>query len=259
MQTIRSFLLIFNYKTFVVAFLSVISTYLCAEYNLEAEFPLTLVSVAIVFPIVFSINSAYKRRESALREFATIKGHFAALYITARDWLGIENNPHHEKFKAEFDLTLRAIRNLFVNHQLPDKRLDRAVYLHFNRLSALIQELRTSGLNSSEISRANQYLSKIIIAFESMRNIAFYRTPITLRAYSTVFIFSFPIIYGPYFAYTFEKYESHLVYVLPVLFSFIMVSLSNIQTHLEHPFDEIGEDDIRFELDELKNIMHDQV
>jgi len=35
-----------------------------------------------------------------------------------------------------------------------------------------------------------------------------------------------------------------LAYVMPVLFTTILVSLDNIQEHLENPFDQIGEDDI---------------
>ena len=32
---------------------------------------------------------------------------------------------------------------------------------------------------------------------------------------------------------------------MPVLLTFILVSLDNIQDHLENPFDQVGEDDIR--------------
>ena len=31
---------------------------------------------------------------------------------------------------------------------------------------------------------------------------------------------------------------------MPILFSVVLVSLENIQDHLENPFDQIGEDDI---------------
>ncbi len=31
---------------------------------------------------------------------------------------------------------------------------------------------------------------------------------------------------------------------MPVLFSVILVSLDNIQDHLENPFDQVGEDDV---------------
>jgi hypothetical protein len=32
---------------------------------------------------------------------------------------------------------------------------------------------------------------------------------------------------------------------MPILFSIILVSLDNIQEHLENPFDQVGEDDVR--------------
>jgi hypothetical protein len=35
-----------------------------------------------------------------------------------------------------------------------------------------------------------------------------------------------------------------LFFVMPVLFSIILVSLDNIQDHLENPFDMVGEDDV---------------
>ena len=53
-----------------------------------------------------------------------------------------------------------------------------------------------------------------------------------------------PIAYGPYFAYMASKSSLVLTYIMPVLLSVILVSLDNIQDHLENPFDQIGEDDV---------------
>lgn len=259
MKLLHRFLLIINYKTFIVAFLSLVSTYFCHTNELVANFPLTLVSIAIVFPIVFSINSAYKRRETALQQYAIVKGHFVAIYYASRDWITLENNPFPARFKGLFEETLANVRNLFLDPKNEGGELDREVYRSFNRISKTIQELRSNGLNSSEISRTNQYLSKTMIAFESMRNIAFYRTPITLRFYSQFFIYSFPILYGPYFAHTFNEYDTHLAYLMPVLYSFILVSLANIQDQLELPYDEVGEDDIKLDVRELDNVLHNEV
>ena len=119
---------------------------------------------------------------------------------------------------------------------------ERKMYELFSRLSGLTMELRQLGVQSGEISRVSQYVSKIIIAFDNMNVIHNYRTPVTLRSYSKVFIYMFPILYGPYFASTVKEFDAHLEYVMPVLYSFILVSLDNIQDHLENPFDEIGED-----------------
>lgn len=87
-----------------------------------------------------------------------------------------------------------------------------------------------------------------------MKIIHNYRTPVTLRAYSKVFIYIFPIIYGPYFASTVGDYSASLEYVMPVLYSFILVSLDNIQDHLENPFDDVGEDDITIDAEETINL-----
>src|SRR5690606_3756464 len=92
MKVLRSFLLIINLKTLIVTALSIISTYICYRNNLIANFPDMLVVVAIVFPVVFSIGSAYNRRETALQRFADFKGHAIAIYYAARDWTGIRDN-----------------------------------------------------------------------------------------------------------------------------------------------------------------------
>ena len=121
------------------------------------------------------------------------------------------------------------------------------MYQLFSKMSSYTMEMRNLGVQSGEISRISQYVSKMIIAFDNMKIIHNYRTPVTLRAYSKVFIYVFPIIYGPYFANTFDTYSAHLEYVMPILYSFILVSLDNIQDHLEDPYDQIGEDDIKID------------
>ena len=99
-------------------------------------------------------------------------------------------------------------------------------------------------MSSGECSRSNQTLQKLIISFESLKHIYQYRTPRTLSAFSDLFVTILPVLYGPYFASVSADYAPSLVYVLPVLFTMILVSLDNIQEHLENPFDQIGEDDI---------------
>jgi hypothetical protein len=84
-RVLKSFFLIINYKTFIITTLSVVSTYLCYHFGFTAKFPDMLVGVAIVFPVVFSIGSAYNRRETALQRFSDFKGHAIAIYYATRD------------------------------------------------------------------------------------------------------------------------------------------------------------------------------
>ena len=254
-KVLKSFFLIINYKTLIITTLSVISTYVCFHYGLIAKFPDMLVGVAIVFPVVFSIGSAYNRREVALQRFSDFKGHAIALYYASRDWTTDKDNDLPGQTRAIVMEMIRLMRTMFTSsHRRDWEENEQKIFRYFSRLSALTTSYKHYGIPSGEFSRLSQYVSKMIIAFDNLKIIHVYRTPITLRAYSKVFIYVFPIIYGPYFASTFKDFSSSLEYVMPVLYSFILVSLDNIQDHLEHPFDELGEDDIR--IDEHEVIRH---
>lgn len=255
-KVLKSFFLIINYKTLIITTLSVISTYLCYRFGLTAKFPDMLVGVAIVFPVVFSIGSAYSRRESALQRFSDFKGHAIAIFYAARDWTTEKDNNLPSRVKEIVNDMFIIMREMFTSRSHTAwKDAEQRLYKYFSELSGITNAMRQYGVQSSDVSRVNQYVSKMIIAFDNLKVIHTYRTPVTLRAYSKVFIYVFPIIYGPYFASTFDDYSANLEYVMPVLYSFILVSLDNIQDHLEHPFDEIGEDDIKIDENEITTHM----
>src|SRR3990170_2075715 len=90
--TLRSFFLIINYKTVIITVLAVVSSQVCFNLGLTAKFPDMLVGVAIVFPVVFSIGSAYNRRETALQRFSDFKAHAIAIYYASRDWTTDNND-----------------------------------------------------------------------------------------------------------------------------------------------------------------------
>jgi hypothetical protein len=134
--------MIINLKTFIITSAAILSTWACRKLGLTADFPLTLVGVAIVFPIVFSIGGAYKRREAALREYGSLKAHGRALYFASRDWLAEEDK--------EIQSGLRGLLEEFLNdcHELlhtPVRETDekeKKVYSTLSRLSQDDQFLR---------------------------------------------------------------------------------------------------------------------
>lgn len=256
-RTLRSFSLIINYKTFIITALSVISTYICFTNDLTAKFPDMLVGVAIVFPVVFSIGSAYNRRELALQRWADFKGHAIAIYYATRDWTINKDNDLPQRTRQLTTEMMHLLKVILKCKRTEWKENEKKFYSLFSKLSGITMELRNYGVQSGEISRVSQYVSKMVIAFDNLKVIFLYRTPITLRAYSKVFIYIFPIIYGPYFASTFHDFSANLEYVMPVLYSFILVSLDNIQDHLENPFDQVGEDDIEIDAEETSGLLLD--
>ena len=252
MKNYKSVLIIVNVKTLLVVALATLSTYLCIKYNITANFPLTLIATAVVFPIVFSIAGAYKRREAALNEYANIKGNGEAIYYATRDWLDSPDEELLQKCRELLGGLLKSADRLFASDVSLMREKEVSVYDVFSDLSLFIRnDLRKNGLASGEVSRCNQYLSKMFVSFEKIKHIYQYRTPRTLQTFSELFIKILPPLYGPYFAHIAQDFTPGygLAYVTPVLFSLILVSLDNIQEHLENPFDKIGEDDIIISVD----------
>ncbi len=253
--------LIINLQTLIISGLSVVSTAICIHFKYEASFPLTLIATAIIFPIVFSIGGAYKRRETALKEYAAIKGYLRAFYFISRDWLDQPKAKNIDKMNNLIYDFFTNFRTMITSPISELGKNEAKVYDNFSSFSIYIKhELRGEGLSSGECSRANQFLQKMIISFEAIKHIFQYRTPKTLRSFSSLFIKILPIIYGPYFAFIAKDMSWGLEYVTPVLLTMILVSLHNIQEHLEDPFDQIGEDDITFNVEKFMDSMnHDKL
>ncbi len=248
--------LIVNWKTLGVAILAIFATWFSLKLNLVADYPLTIISTAVIFPIVFSIGHAYKRREAALDDYGTIKAHGRAIYFAARDWLPEENEDRIKHLEGALARLLTGCRDMFKGERSEMPAREQAIYAAFSELSQFVKRMRAEGLASGECSRCNQYLSKMIVAFESVKHIYQYRTPRTLSAFSDFFIIILPIIYGPYFAHQAIEYEAPiLTYVMPVLFAVILTGLDNIQSHLEDPFDQIGPDDVAINAEKFVELL----
>lgn len=249
LRSLSSLTKIVNLKSVLISAVAALSTWVCLRLHIKADFTLTLIATAIVFPLVFSIGTAYARREKALEEYGALKANGRALYLASRDWVPTSDPARDEELKSALRELLSAMRDMFKGPLEEARPYETAAYEAFARLSRFVDQMRTAHLTATECSRLNQYIGRMIAAFENTRNIYEYRTPRSLRAFSDLFILLLPILYGPYFAYQAEQFRVELFFVMPVLFSLILVGLSNIQDDLENPFDQIGEDDVAIDPD----------
>jgi len=244
LKSLKSFIQIFNLKSVIVTVLSVLATYLCVHFGIVADLPQTVIGIAVVFPIVFSIGSAFQRRENALKDYSNLKAHGRSIYLSARDWFEDDDPSQLEEAKMIIQKLFISIRTFLSGRKKDRQKNEEIVYENFSELSVFIKKLRIRGMQAGELSRVNQYFSKMVEGFESMKHVAQYRTPVTLRAYSRIFIILTPIIYAPYFAFVGRNINIYLTMVTPILMSLVLVGLDNIQDDLEKPFDQVGEDDI---------------
>jgi len=237
-----------NMKSVLISALAVLSTWLCMLFHVRADFPLAIIATAIVFPLVFSINTAYNRREKSLEEYGALKANGRALFLASRDWVGSDHRRDTEVRDALMQL-FAACRSMVMSPLSERDPHEAAVMNAFSRLSRFIEAMRQAGLSATECSRLSQYLARMMTAFENIKHIHKYRTPRTLRAFSDFFILLLPVLYGPYFAYLTEELSPELFFVMPILFALIFTGLANIQDDLENPFDLIGQDDVAIDPD----------
>lgn len=240
---------ILSFNTLIALIFAVGSTLISIHYGWKLDFPLTIIGIAVVFPIVFSIGGAYNRREAALTQYGIMKSMGRSIYMAAKDWLRDEGeikNTNVAEIKAEIFSIFSHCILLFQNRDnLAFSEEEKIIYAEFKNLSTSIETLRNRGLSGSEVSRVHSYLNKFLTAFETIKHIHQYRTPRTLRLYSKFFIYVILIALGPYFAMLAENQALWLGLLTPVLFAMVFTGLDNIQEHLENPFDQIGEDDIK--------------
>lgn len=261
MKTLKDFISILDWQTLIVTILAIGSTFLCQHFGLVADVPTGLIGLAVVFPIVFSINAAYRRREEALKYFSGLKGNAVALHYGYRDWLSGEEKEisrYRRQFRKHLTDLFKTIEEDLSTGGRNNTVMEQIFNL-FSNLSKSNEMLRENGVSVNEVAKANQYVHDMIIDYERMRNIAAYRTPIALRAYSSVFLNFFPIAFGPYFAMLCTKSTSFpaVGYLVAGLYSLVLVSLDNIQEKLENPFDSIGIDDIELDfLGKYKNVIN---
>jgi len=254
MKPLKSFIRIIDLHMIIVVALCVLTTTAALLLKFTANMPTTLISFAIIFPVVFAINASYRRREQALGHFGDIKGQAMSLFYAHRDWMPGDKS-FIEESRSRIVKLFEAMRDHLSNRDTdPNKDLEK-VYGSISELSQFHEKLREGGMPTGEMSRMNQYVKGIISSFEKMRNIRTYRTPLTLRAFNQIFLNIFPILFAPYFAYLIIGKDPNppltnyiIGYGIGILYSIVLVALDNIQEDLENPYDSIGEDDLRLDI-----------
>lgn len=242
MKTLRDFIQVIDYHTLAVVVLALIGTWLCRRFDFAVDLPTNLLGIAVIFPLVFSINSAYKRREDALKAYASFKAHAIAIYLAHRDWL--PDTSFEDQGRTLIENLFTAVSRYFTANATAVYD-SQPIYAIFSKLSRSHEALREAGMPANEVSRLNQYLRSTIIHFEQMNNIAQYRTPLALRAYSRIFLNAFPILFSPFFANVAYPDWPLAGYIVAFVYAVVLVSLDNIQDDLERPYDGQGQDDLR--------------
>ena len=125
MEVLKNFLQILNFRTLFVVVLSLTVTYLCLRFQIIVEMPMGLLGIAIVFPIVFSINAAYRRREEALVYLSSIKSLAVSIFYAHRDWASGNTKEHTDRVTPLLIKLFQTIQEYFERDQEKKEDLEK--------------------------------------------------------------------------------------------------------------------------------------
>ena len=236
---IKLYLSSLNYRTLIVAVISIVSVFLCYRFKIFFKVDLTLLSIAIIFPLVFTIRGSFRRREKALEHLSQYRSAMKTLhyFITTSTLLDSEVASLKILLENIEDKTIMHLKS----HECSIKNLDQEV----DKIYEFIHTRRET-IPKSLKDKLFKYLCELHESIDNLNGIHVHRTPRSLKAYCEIFIYLFPIIYTPTIIFNIgENYNQLAVYFVVTLTEFILISLYNIQDHLEFPFDEKGLDDIQ--------------
>lgn len=237
----------FNLRTFLAIAVSQVAAYLAIRFNIKFQVDLLLYGLCVVFPLHFSLQSAFKRRERALEYLSLFKGWCLALHYSFQ----ISSDLPLEKKQAARELLkgiavhlIQQLENRIAGYKLMQGKLDEVF---------AFMETNHEQISKRNALRIIRYLGNAAEASTFLISLISHRTVAGLRFYSIFFIVILPLVQGPLLLHRLESVmPTWAIYVLLALSSLILATLNNFQTMLEYPFDPKGMDNVKvreFELD----------
>lgn len=234
----NKYLAIIDVKTLLLAAVSIGFTYLCFQFNIAYDLNVTLFSIAVIFPLVFTIREAFKRRDSALKFLSLFKASMLSVHYCFEQCKKLDNQR-----LDEVTALLNQVSDLFFKALAKDGD-NRPAEDAVSEVFHFIQR-NNSAISSGLTLKIIRFVQDVNDGMENTISLKVHGTPISMRAYCLVFVFLFPLVFAPTVAYHLADAPLVLSYGLSLLHGFILISLYNVQMQMENPFDQVGLDDIK--------------
>jgi len=235
----QKYLAIINNKTAFIVLLCLSVTWLCFEFSFSYNLNITLFSIAVIFPLVFTIRESFRRRDNLIKLLSIFKTSLNSIYYCFDD-----NRKLSDDTKEQVAEKLHDISSLFLS-SLGGQNYDSVrVNAKMTEIYQMIQQNRDN-ISSSTSLKIIRFIKDVHESMENAIGLKMHGTPISLRAYCLVFIYAFPVIFIPTLISEMQGNHPSIVYLLGTLHGFILISLFNVQDDMEDPFDQIGLDDIK--------------
>ena len=243
----NAFLSVFNYRLLFILVETVIVFFLYREYQITIDFDISIVSIAIVFPLVFSITSAYQRRQEAIGLFLDFRNKIIDLTNIFFAVDKIEKKDYDLLFNKLF-----GIQASLINYLTKEDSNDIFEQIRQERKDVLrIIDNRKKLFNEREKDSLIRVKNELFLSAEKIRGIKIHGTPISLKKYCLIFIYFSPLLFNTQSIINKTPFdlniESSLTLLFTLVMSFVLMALYNVQDYIENPFDQKGLDDLKIE------------
>ncbi len=240
-------LALFNYRTVIIIIISVISCWLAIRYNIRIHSHLMLYSLIIAFPMVFSLQSAFKRREKALEYMSRF---VAGLQTCWQCFLLSKKTSPELKTYAKKVFTRAS--DAMLDHLSTGQPLIQDVYGYINDLQIFLRENRGE-IGGRILLKMSRYMKDVYQSVSYLESQKTHRTMAALRSLSFVSIHLFPLFQAGVLLDVFNHdYPDWTIYPVSIFTTAILITLYNLQRNTENAFDQQGFDDIKINEFRLK-------
>ena len=246
----KNLTIVFNYRVLVVSVITLFAFYICSLYDIKLKTDFTIISIAIIFPLVFTITGAFQKRQEAIKYFSDFRSNLIAIsdYFKVAVTNGMPKRAVTEVnsiLKEISDQNIKSLKNTEDSDTIDNVR---------DKIADIRDKIITYSkfLNEKERDSLVNLKKELSKCSENLNSLSEHGTPRSLRAYCLVFIYIFPFIFVPgIYQYDISQTEvinSSLIMFISLLISFILVALYNVQNLIENPFDNQGLDDIKTDI-----------
>ena len=238
---------VLNYRIVIILIETILIYFLYDKYRIDIKIDFTIMSIAIVFPLVFSITSAYQRRQEAIALFSEFRNKiidltnifYAVDEVNKKDYVSLFN----KLVLVQADLNNYLISTSSDNDFGLIREKRKEVLLFIDSHKKLFNEREKDSLIRVK--------NELFLSAEQIRGIKIHGTPISLRKYCLIFIYFSPLLYNSQLIETSSgtgfQLESIVSLMFSLVVSFVLMALYNVQDYIENPFDQKGLDDLNIE------------
>ena len=232
---------IINRRTLYTLIISLAVPFIAYRYGIKHNIDLTLISIAIIFPLVFAIRGAFRRREKALEHLSRFRGALKIIgncFATNSKLSDAKKKEIHGVLSEISENLIKYLKSKNMSIQEVDKSIDKVEQFVLDNDDTISGGFRLKVFG---------FMRSVNEGIENLEAIHTHRTPISLKAYCKVFIYIFPLIYTPTIIEKIGLGSEYITYFVVIISEFILISLYNIQDDMEYPFDNEGLDDIKLD------------